>query len=195
MTNQFEQPPLVPHLSGEWSIEKYNPDLHDAAQLIAEQAWAVKTKQAQMLPWKTQQEAVLSPEGLPFFVITIGAVAVGGAGFNAKYMHEDGSEVAEVGGAYIAQNYRGNMMYPHLIDARLAYAKKQGLQLIVFANEASLPALSEKQFVVASDEQVPKAAFKECLNCEFNPVKGVVPTRSTCCDGESILILPNQATK
>lgn len=76
-----------------------------------------------------------------------------------------------------------------MTETRIDFAKQAGLWLITFANSSSRETLKACQFVAAQPEDVPVEAFEYCLTCEFNPVKGVVPDQTTCCDGDDILLL------
>lgn len=188
-TNVWLTPPLVGFIEGDWSLHTYDPVHHDAAPLIVEQAWAVQTKQAQMLPWKSHKGELVPTEGLPIFVATIGETVVAAAGYNALYRDTNSAQTAELGGAYVGENFRGKGIYKPITETRIDFAKQAGLWLITFANNSSRATLKSCQFVTALPEEVPTAAFEYCLTCEFNPVKGVVPDQTTCCDGDDILLL------
>lgn len=188
------RPPLVPAATEEeiagWVIEEYDPEAHDITPLAAEQAWAVATQQARMLTWELDGELLVMPQELTCFVAKLGSgVVVAAAGFNALYNETATSPpTAELGGAYIAENFRGIGMYVPLIEARKRHASLHSNRLIAFANDKSGPILTAHGFMVALPEEVPSQAFELCLKCNANPQPGTIPVMQACCDSEAILI-------
>ena len=173
----------------EFRIEQYVLGAHDVGELSTEQNLAVEFGEAQMLPWKTNEGEIIFPDKLPLYVALTGGVAIAGAGFNIHYR---GTKCLELGGAYVAKEYRGKGIYHMLTEARLSYALEYGFDILSFANKNSYPILkSDFGFSDATKVEVPAQAFDLCAGCEDNPKKGSPACIDTCCDRETIVVLRN----
>ncbi len=170
-------------------VQQYDLAIHNVADLAVEQNQAVASGDAQMLPWNLDEDKLVFPEQLPFYIATIGDVAVAGAGFNIKY---NDTNCLELGGAYVAKAHRGKGIYHMLTEARLSYATEFGFDVLSFANKSSYPILkSDFGFSDATKAEVPAQAFDLCVSCEDNPEKGSTPCIDTCCHRETIVVLRN----